>query len=230
MTLVMCLPYAGAGAGVYRSWKALATDRARAVPIQLPGREEEFSRPRYTSFPECVADVTRRITEAAAGDSFAVFGHSFGGLIAYEVTRHLCETGGPVPERLIVSGTRSPRYRGYAGLSDDDDEAVNRLTSDSARGFEALNNPELRAILLPTLRSDARLLEQYGDYRPEECDPLPVPLTALRGVSDTLATSEGVADWKTFTTKDYAEYEMPGGHLYLLDSMPELWRVIEEQL
>ncbi|RDG36795.1 thioesterase II family protein [Streptomyces corynorhini] len=230
MTRVMCLPYAGAGAGVYRPWKTLATGRARAVPVQLPGREEEFSAPCYASFHACVADVTRRVTEAAAGEPFAIFGHSFGGLIAFETARRLYETGGPLPERLIVSGTRSPRHRGYTALSDDGEEAVNTLKRDSLRGFEALDHPELRALLLPTLRADARLLQQYSDYRPQMLDPLPIPLTAVRGVSDTVATAEGVADWKTFTTKEYAEFEMPGGHLYLLDFMPELWRVIEEQL
>ncbi|AYG79092.1 Linear gramicidin dehydrogenase LgrE [Streptomyces hundungensis] len=230
MTRVMCLPYAGAGAGVYRPWKALSTERARAVPIQLPGREEEFSAPHYASFAECITDVTRRVTEAADGEPFAIFGHSFGGLIGFETARRLYETGGPLPERLIVSGTRSPRHRGYTALSDDDDEAVMTLKQDSVRGFEALDHPELRALLLPTLRSDALLLKQYDDYRPKMLDPLPIPLTAMRGASDTVATSDGVADWKTFTTQDFAEVEMPGGHLYLLDHMPDVWRVIEEQL
>ncbi|GAA2265730.1 alpha/beta fold hydrolase [Streptomyces amakusaensis] len=230
MTRVMCLPYAGAGAGVYRPWKELATGRARAVPVQLPGREEEYSAPRYTSFHQCVADVARRVAEAAAGEPFVIFGHSFGALLAFEAARHLHETGGPLPGRLIVSGARSPRHRGYTALSEDDEEAVGALKKDSLRGFEALDHPELRALLLPTLRSDIRLLEQYGDYRPRELDPLPIPLTALRGAGDTVATAEGVADWKTFTTAEYAEFELPGGHLYLLDSMPELWRVIEEQL
>ena len=117
------------------------------------GREEEFSRPCYASFHECVTDVSRRITRAAAGEPFAIFGHSFGGLLAFEAARHLHDTGGPLPERLIVSGTRSPRHRGYTALSDDDGEAVDTLKHDSLRGFEALEHPELRALLLPVLRA-----------------------------------------------------------------------------
>ena len=228
MTQVMCLPYAGAGAGVYRPWKALASDRARAVPIQLPGREEEFTKACWADFAEAAAGTAERIVAAAAGEPFVIFGHSFGALLAYETVRHLLATGGPLPRRLIVSGSRSPRHRGYRPLSDNDDEAVAGLELDGQRGFEALNHPELRALLLPVLRADARLL---STYEPSGLDPLPVPLTALRGTTDTVAAPvEEWDDWKTFTTEEYTALHLPGGHLYLLDAMPELWRVIEEQL
>jgi surfactin synthase thioesterase subunit len=230
MMRVICLPYAGAGAGLYRPWKGLSNGRLQAVPLQLPGREEQFSRPFYPSFAEAVADIAGRAVEAARGEPFALFGHSFGGLLAFEAARHLYDSGGPLPDHLVVSGARSPRQRGYTGLSDDDEEAVASLKQDARRGFEALDNPELRALLLPVIRADIRLLEQYGDERNPVAGPLPIPVTVLRGAADTVAGAESSTDWKNFTSADHTELEMPGGHLYLLDHMPELWRVIEEQL
>lgn len=39
---LVCLPFAGGGAGFYRAWRDLPAGGPDIVPVQLPGREELF--------------------------------------------------------------------------------------------------------------------------------------------------------------------------------------------
>ncbi len=222
---MMCVPYAGAGAGVYRAWQRSVGIALEAVPIQLPGREEEFTAPFHRTVREAAEDVAGRIVSASDSRPFVVFGHSLGAVLAYEATRHLHESGGPLPRHLIVSGSVSPRRRRPPGLPADTGRAVSRLREMTGQPMEAFADPELRDILLPALRADMAMLDRY---RPAPRQPLPVPLTAIRGTSDTHVPVADWRDWETFTSAGFQTVEMSGGHMYLIDSWPAVLRTAEE--
>ncbi|NEB36909.1 thioesterase [Streptomyces sp. SID14515] len=229
-TRLICLPYAGAGAGVYRRWKALSTPDLTAVPIQLPGREEEFGQPFYPTFEAAVHGTADRVLAAVGSGPFAVFGHSFGGALAHGVTRELVARGGPRPRRLIVSGTVSPRHRSPLPISATDDaQAVADLCSVTGQSLTGdlapLLDPELRTLLLPALRADVTLLAPDPDRGPE---PLPVPLTAIRGTDDVLAPTEPWLDWAAYTSQPFRAVDRPGGHMYLADDWDAAWRTVRE--
>ncbi|MYS43011.1 alpha/beta fold hydrolase [Streptomyces sp. SID5998] len=221
---LLTLPHAGAGAGTYRSWQRFESESLRLRAIQLPGREEEFTSLHYSTFAEAAAGTAERIHAAAGGDPYVLFGHSFGAVLAYEATHHLLASGGPLPRHLVLSGSVSPRRRGPQWISDDDEEAVADLKRGSGGGLEALDHPELRALLLPTIRADIRLLSSYV---PSTLEPLPVPMTVLRGADDTTVPEDEWLDWSAFTSEKFESIEMPGAHMYVTGCVPELWRIIE---
>ncbi|MDQ0989109.1 thioesterase II family protein [Streptomyces sp. V3I7] len=228
MTKLICLPYAGAGASVYRPWRTLSTGRLEAVPIQLPGREEEYGAPFYATIAAAAQDVATRLLGTVGDEPYAVFGHSFGSILAYEATQYLVEHGGPLPEHLVVSGSVSPRHREVRPVSaDDDEQAVTDLKAMVGQDIESLNHPELRALLLPVLRADVQLLNAY---EPAPRAPLPVPLTAIRGDADAMVPVPQWRDWSTFTSAAYRELEMSGGHMYLADDWALVWKTLEELL
>ncbi|WP_030613926.1 thioesterase II family protein [Streptomyces sclerotialus] len=224
----MCLPYAGAGAGVYRHWQQSSPAGLTIVPIQLPGREEEFTRPFYRSVPEAADGIAERIRQAAGAGPFIVFGHSLGSLLAYEATRRLLETGGPVPHHLVVSGSVSPRRRRAPWPATGSDAmTVARLREFTGQPLEALDHPELRELLLPALRADIALLTGYA---PADRPPLPVPLTALRGSEDATVPVADWQDWQACTSAEYRAVELPGGHMYLNESWPLVLRTVSDVL
>lgn len=224
-TSVMCLPYAGAGAGVYRPWQLQDSAALRAVPIQVPGREREFGKPFYRDFSEAAAGTARRIREAAAdGQPFIVFGHSFGALLAYEAVRHLVDTGGTLPRHLVVSGSVSPSHRQAERLDGDDEEVVARARAIACRDIPEYADPRLRDILLPIMRADVNLL---AEYPPPARDPLPVPITAIRGDQDHLVPEKEWLDWEAFTSAGFDAIEFVGGHMFVTDRWPELWKTLE---
>lgn len=223
---LICLPYAGSGAGVYRPWTQLSSDLLTAVPIQLPGREELFGEPFYESLEEAVTGTARKVREAVGDQPFSIFGHCIGAILGYEVARHLLATGGPLPEKLLVSGSASPRRRQPLTVSQvSDEEAISDLWQQLGRESAVMLDPELRALLLPSLQADARLL---GGYAPTDVHALPVPILALRGESDEALTSADLRDWASYTTSSFRWQEMAGGHMYLTEAWPQLWKTIEE--
>ncbi|WP_431906344.1 thioesterase II family protein, partial [Micromonospora carbonacea] len=100
---LFCLPYAGAGASAFRHWQGAFGADVEVLPVQLPGRENRISEdPRFT-----VADVAAAIA-GRADRPYAIYGHSMGGRVGFEVVRALARTGGPLPLRLYVGGGRAP--------------------------------------------------------------------------------------------------------------------------
>ncbi|MBY8849237.1 alpha/beta fold hydrolase [Saccharothrix sp. MB29] len=216
VTLV-CLPFAGAGASFYHPWSRFADERLRVLPARLPGRERLIDVEPHRDAHAAAADLLAQVVDDL-GDAkrIALFGHSLGAVLAYELTHRLLDVPGVEVVRLFASGSPEPcsrRERRATGLSDD--EFVNRVREFAGFSDDALDAPELRELILPTLRAD---VEMHEDYVPSTSVPLPVPVTALRGVDDDLVTSAEAAGWAATTTAGFELVEPPGGHMYLADA------------
>jgi surfactin synthase thioesterase subunit len=121
---LLCLPFAGAGASFFRPWRRLGVEGVDVVPVQLPGREARIAEPLYTDvheaadglLPELLADLPD-----PAGP-LALFGHSLGAVLAYELARRLV-TAGVAVDRLFVSGSPGPGAEREQRASDLDEES-----------------------------------------------------------------------------------------------------------
>lgn len=224
---LMCLPHAGAGAGIYRPWRGHRSDVIEVTPVQLPGREERFDEDCHPTMTLAAQGTAVSVLQQADGAPFALFGHSFGALLAYETANVLAARGVP-PSHLVVSGAWSPtRWFGRVPVSTlSDDELAGGLRRMVGYDHEALHDPDLRKLLLPVLRADMALLEEY---RPAAA-AVPAPITALRGRDDTLVSAADCAEWAGHTTAAFQLAEVPGGHMYFTDAWPLLWETIETAL
>ena len=225
-TAVVFLPFAGAGASFYHPWSAFAGDSLRVLPVQLPGRERRIDEEPYRDVTAAVDGVLPDLLEQL-GDTKRVvlFGHSLGAVLAYELAHRLVAVPGVEVLRLFASGStepRTPRPGRATGLTDD--EFVDRVRQFAGFSDEALDDPEMRELILPTLRAD---VEMHESYVPSSPDPLPVPVTALRGADDELVSAEQAAAWATATSAGFELVELPGGHMYLADSGRELLVLVD---
>ncbi len=211
-TTLFCLPHAGAGASVYRDWPPLLAPGIDAVPVQLPGREgrhrEGLRRSVSQLADELIDPLARR-----AGPDFALFGHSMGALLGYELARALSARGQP-PRRLFVSGLPAPQLgpvRRDAHLLPDP-ELLALMEELEGTSPEVLASPDLVQLLLPVMRADLEVCETY--FHPHE-SALGVPVTALGGQRDPSAPVEGLRAWGHVTTAGFDAEFFPGGHFYL---------------
>jgi surfactin synthase thioesterase subunit len=223
---LFCLPHAGSGASVFRPWPAAFGPRVEVVAVQLPGREQRM-RERPVIEPARVAD-------AIAGEAdrpFAIFGHSMGGRLAFEVARELRRTGRQLPLRLYASGTNPPHLPTagpFAGLSTvADEELMTRLAEAGGVPQEVLAVPELFALFLPVLRAD---LGWVDDYTLVEEPPLPMPVVAFAGETDPVATPELMRTWDRHTEAAFTLHTFPGGHFFLHEHLDRLSDLIEADL
>lgn len=214
---LFCLPYAGAGASVYHRWPAALGPDVEVHAVQLPGRESRI-RERPAVEP---ADVAAAVA-AMADRPFALYGHSMGARIGFEVVRALWRTGARLPARLYVGGCRAPHLRGtgpFDGLSLlPDDELLARLAAGGGVPAEVLAEPELVELLLPVLRCDFGWLDSYVHSAQP---PLPVPVVAFAGTGDVAVAVEEVAAWERHTER-FVLHRIDGGHFFLHERLGEL--------
>lgn len=195
------------------------------LPVQLPGREEQFLDDPFTAVADAVAELTPRIVSGAGeGASIALFGHSLGAVLAYEIARELERIGHPGLRHLFVSGSPGPnngRTERATGLPDQ--EFLDGVQRFAGYRHAAFNDPDLVEVLLPILRAD---VEMHEDYRATSTEPLSVPITALRGEHDELVSREQAEQWAEVTRGPFAYQELPGGHMYLVDETERVLQVI----
>jgi surfactin synthase thioesterase subunit len=223
---LVCLPFGGAGASFFRPWSAFAGDRLEVVPVQLPGRERQIDLDPYTDVHEAVTGLLPGLLAEVEGARVVLFGHSLGAVLAYELAHRLLDAPGVELLRLVVSGSPAPGVRREltaTGLADDD-EFLARVKQIAGYEHEAMADPEMRELILPTLRAD---VEMHESYVPSTEEPLAVPITAVRGADDTLVSADEAAGWAKVTGRDFELVEVPGGHMYLTDSAPALLDLID---
>ncbi|RSM90721.1 thioesterase [Kibdelosporangium aridum] len=216
MTALICLPFAGSGASFYYAW----TSQFPVLPVQLPGRERRIDEEPYRDVHAAVDGVLPELLGSLGSERrVALFGHSLGAVLAYELAHRLVELDFEVI-RLFASGStepHTPRPGRATGLSDD--AFVAQVREFAGFSDEALDDEEMRELILPTLRADVQMHESYV---PSTDLPLAAPITALRGSSDSLVSSDQAAAWAKATSKDFTLTELPGGHMYLTTPGPLL--------
>jgi surfactin synthase thioesterase subunit len=220
-----CVPFAGGGAGFFRAWQKLESAALRIVPVQLPGREELFMQEPLTSVTEAARYLAAETRNLAGSDApLALFGHSLGAILAFETAHVLVGQGSVDLRHVFVSGSPgpwSPRTRLATGL--DDQAFLARVAEFAGYRHEALDDEEMRELLLPLLRADVAMHESYDSAVGR---PLPVPVTALRGAADALVTAAETEQWQQATTAQFATVELPGGHMYLVDDASAVLDVV----
>jgi surfactin synthase thioesterase subunit len=220
-----CLPFAGSGAGFFREWGKLGISELDILPVQLPGREERFTYDPFTEVAVAVAELTPKIlADTGDGAAIALFGHSLGAVLAYEIARELERIGHPGLCHLFVSGSPGPhngRSERATGLADK--EFLAGVQRFAGYRHAAFDDPDLVEVLLPVLRAD---VEMHENYRATSAEPLSVPITALRGEGDELVSREQAEQWADVTRGSFDYRELPGGHMYLVDEPKQVLRVI----
>jgi len=210
---LFCFPYAGGSSALFREWPPRLPKDIDPVLVELPGRGARLNEPCFEELPPLV-QATYEGLKPHFDRPFAFFGHSMGALLAFELTRLLRRQGGPSPVHLFVSGSAAPRVPrdGPPRHGLPRDEFIQELRRMNGTPAEVLDNPELMDILLPLLRADFAVSENYTS-EPES--PLKIPITAFGGVKDTHITREEFEMWSEETSGPFRLHMIEGDHFFL---------------
>ncbi|GAA1985239.1 alpha/beta fold hydrolase [Catenulispora subtropica] len=183
------------------------------LAVRYPGREERLAEPFPTGLEALADDVAAALADLARTNRLVLFGHSMGASVAHEVALRLQEQGNP-PAALCVSGRRPPQTlpmwgRKYSGT--DEEVLADVLRLDDSRA-EIFADPGMREIVLPAIREDYRMVDEYrGGPRPL----LDAPVFGYTGDADTEVTAELMREWADLTRMGFRLRVLPGGHFYL---------------
>jgi surfactin synthase thioesterase subunit len=211
---LICFSYAGMGASVYARWPDHLPQEIEVVTVQPPGREGRLLEPAWTSL-QAIADKAANEIGSHIPGPIALFGHSMGAVIAHETAR-LLAAHGREPQHVFVSGRRAPhladRDSPLHHLDDADFvDAIGRRYA--AIPAAVLEDKDLFALLLPTLRADIAALETHPL---REGVTLSCNLTAYGGVEDARVLPAELDAWRETTTGTFRARMFPGGHFYMV--------------
>lgn len=151
---------------------------------------------------------------------YALFGHSLGAVIAFELAHDLLDRGAAAPAVLFASGAEAPAVRDGSKWREalSDDALMQELRNLQGTPDEALSNAELMRSALPVLRADFLMCGAYV-YRPRR--PLPCPVHVFAGADDE-TRCEALEAWRWETSASFTLDMLPGHHFFIHTQQAEL--------
>lgn len=216
----MCIPHAG-GAGVeYRRWTGRIPGW-QIHSVSLPGREQRFRAP-FLETIEQMAEFVVDDAQLRRAPRVALYGHSMGAYVAYELA-HRLERMGIRPTALVLAGQHPPRPP---------KKEIHHLpVADLFRELEELGgldralveNPELTDLVVPRIRADLRASHTY---QPSSRPPLATPLLVLGGANDPEVSRADLDAWRTFSREATDVRVLPGDHFFVRERDAEVIELI----
>jgi medium-chain acyl-[acyl-carrier-protein] hydrolase len=225
---LFCVPHAGGGTASFRRWARSFPPGVELVPVQLPGRESRVAELPFVR----LAPLISALTEAVApylDTPFALFGHSMGALVCFELARYLRRAFGVLPSHLFVSGAPAPqlgtRHRTMHTLSTP--ALLAEVRQLGGTPDEVLGSDELMRMLVPVLRADLAIVETYRYFADA---PLSCPLSVFGGLGDTRVARDELAAWRVQTSGQFALHMVPGEHFFAYDENGPVPHVVARAL
>ncbi len=225
---LFCFPYAGTGASIFRTLSDGLPADVEVCPIQFPGRGTRLMETPFTQLSPLIQALAQAMVPLL-DKPFAFFGHSLGALVGFELARQLRRQSGVQPVRLFVSADRAPQipHRDRPIHALPEAEFLGELRRLNGIPREVLEEAELMQIMLPVLRADFAVYENYV-YSSEP--PLPCPISTFGGLQDHRVSRGDLEAWRDQTSGSFSLRMFPGDHFFLRTTQPLLLQVLSQEL
>jgi len=212
-TRIFFFPYAGSGPSVFSKWNTDLPANIEAQIVHYPGRGSRHNETPIKSLLALVEELTQAI-QPLLDKPFIFFGHSMGGTVAFELARHLRQSGLPQPDILFVSACGAPQILDLQPPVHvlHDDEFVTSLKKLNGIPQEVIQNQEMLNLFLPTLRADFESIETYKYIHNE---PLTCPIVAFGGLDDERVSRERLEGWAVQTNAGFESKYFAGDHFFI---------------
>lgn len=233
-TRLFLFPYAGGGPAAFNKWPAALPSSIETWIAHYPGRGSRHKESPIKRL-SILSDALAQAIEPLSDKPFAFFGHSFGGLVAYELAWHLRQLNLAQPQILLISACGAPHLP-------DPHPPIHALPeTDFVKSLQALNGipaevasqPELLELLLPILRADFEALETYrfssnGLQNPPQ--PFDCPILVLGGMNDLRVNQERLEGWAQYTSAIFRALYFPGDHFFIHEAREAVLTSISTEL
>jgi medium-chain acyl-[acyl-carrier-protein] hydrolase len=224
---IFCFPYAGGGASVFRNWDKDLPPTIELCPVQLPGRETRVVEPAYSRIESLVKTLSLEL-KPFLGIPYVFFGYSMGALIAFELARVLASQSSG-PSHIFLAARPGPCLPSPYPRTDmlSTPEFIEELKRRGGISNVVQENHELLNMVLPTVRADFALCENYT-YTPGKI--LGCPLSIFGGTADPNIPEHNLAAWSTETTSSCNVRMFVGDHFFIHTCQTEVVRAVVETL
>lgn len=224
---LFCFPYAGAGIAPFRPWREAMPAGVELIGAQPPGRGPRLREAPHRRMKPLVNEMALAMAPML-DRPFALFGHSLGALMAFELAR-LLRRHGKRPAILMVSGTIAAHQPNTNPPLHHlpDAQFIAELARLNGMPREILDNRELLEIVLPAVKADFEVLETY-EYAAEA--PLDTPIRAFGGTHDPRANHDQLDAWRAQTSAAFDLCMFDGGHFFMDERAREFLHCMGEKI
>jgi len=196
----------------YRMWKKTASEAG----VQLIAATIDTDK--NNSMNSVVDSVLGALNDNSCLDKpLAIFGHSLGGIVGYEIARKLQALDCP-PFLLMVSSVKSPEALTQHNVSDAPKRSLmskEQLFDNivSTGGLKKGVDPGFLKHSLGKMQKDFAIFDNYKlndllHYR------LECPIVTFGGVQDEVGTFETMAPWQHYSESTHGDHLMPSHHSF----------------
>lgn len=214
---LICFPYAGGAPTAFHDWSLELPESFEVSAINLPGRARRINEPARGSIYDMAREILPELLPLL-DRPFAFFGHCMGSIIMFEVAQLLEAEHGKSPLRLFAGGSMAPHlYQSSLVYNQPDPKFMDVLKLlDFTNTRAMLEDDEMRALLMPTLRADFEAVVKYSrDYQHRQ--PLSCPVTGFAAKRDLFAAPSSMVFWKNYTSAS-CELSMLDVHHYFVET------------
>ena len=215
-TTLLCFPHAGAGRLFYERCRSMFAPAIELIVAPYPHRENLMRQPMPDSVPALAEQLYATLIDDLP-DEFAMWGHSMGSVVAYELAKLIQDRTGRVPLAFFSSGSSAPcdsTFRDAAAL--ETTEGVERILRRYGGVDEAtLNDRQFMSYLRPILIGDLKMLASYRELSPWA---MPCPLFLYEGEDDTVRLD----NWDRYSTILPELTYFTGGHFFIAEHAQEI--------
>jgi surfactin synthase thioesterase subunit len=211
-TTVFCFPHAGGSASYYYPMAAALAPEFDVLAVQYPGRQDRRREPLVTTIDELADQIHAAMRPFVTGP-VALFGHSMGAVLAFEVSHRLEHFDGISPVVVFASGRRAPsRFRDDRVHQRDNAGLLAEIVNLGGTDSRVLAEAELLDMLLPPLRNDYRAIETY---RQDPGVRISAPIVVMTATDDPRTSVDDARAWLDHTSGSGSVHLFEGGHFYL---------------
>ncbi len=223
---LVCLAHAGGSATAFFSLAKRLSPRVEVLAVQYPGRQDRRKEPFATDVRAVAAEVHAAL-EPFADRPLAVFGHSMGASVAFELALRLQRDDDDRLLGFVASGQRAPSAPRRHRVRTTDEEILSDLHELAGTDIDLLRDEGMIDLILPPLRADYAMIDAY---RNDPADRLHIPTLVCIGDSDPVASVDEARAWSNHVDGPFDFAVLRGGHFYLNEREDELAELLERQL
>jgi surfactin synthase thioesterase subunit len=224
---LICFPYAGASANIFQGWAEQLPAAVEVMAIEPAGRGRRFGEPAHATMDAMVTELLR-YADTLTATPYVVFGHSLGCRVAFELAGRWKQLHRPAPLHFIGSGSRAPHVQSHkrkiAALPEA--EFLSAIQELNGTPPEIVQNRELMQLLLPVLRADFTIAEEYqADSIVLDC-----PVTIFHGSRDPEVDQTVLSPWTELSRQQIRFCEFNGDHFFINSHKLQVLRQVRQIL
>ena len=224
---LLCLPFGGGGSSFYLSWARDLEPEVEVVPIQLPGRENRLEELAFDEIHKLTDEIIPAI-QNYLDEPYAIFGHSMGAFVSFELAREIRRKNLSAPKLLLLSAMRAAHLKDIRPtIAHLPDEPLIEALKERYDLEVSKDSMELLQLMVPTIRADILAIEKYT-YKNEP--PFDFPIIGFGGNLDRSVEPPDIEAWSLHTTVRFKYYQIDGGHFFVNSSRDQLIRCIQNEL